>query len=105
MSFVVREDRCADLGKAGDVDVAPEQDEQGAQKLLEPAREQREVVACGGKHRISAAAISALEIIAAHPMVTLHVADHGLDSSSSPRRITLVTRRIWPLIQTLNLSR
>ena len=50
-----------------------------ARKIFEPAAEQAEVVAGGGEHGIDAVAIAALEIVSAHPMVVLEMADDGLD--------------------------
>jgi hypothetical protein len=42
---------------------------------------QAEVVAGGSKNGID---ISALEIVAAHPMAVLEMADHGLDGGPAP---------------------
>jgi hypothetical protein len=41
------------------------------------------VVSGGGENGVNAVAISALEIVATHPMVGLEMADHGLDGSSA----------------------
>jgi hypothetical protein len=51
------------------------------QQLLEPVEQEREVVACGG--------------VAAHAVLGLDVADHGLDrrASSHSRLMAGVTRR------------
>ena len=54
-----------------------------AQELLEPSQEQAEVVCTGGENGVNAVAISALEIVATHPMVVLEMADYGLDGSSA----------------------
>src|SRR5665213_1967186 len=39
--------------------------QQNVQKLLEPAPEQAEVVACGGEHGVDVIAVAALEMVAA----------------------------------------
>jgi len=86
--------------------MATKDQKQDTQKLLEPAQQQAEVEAGGGEHGVDAVAISAFEIIATHPMIVLEMADHGLDGGATriSRRMALVTRRTWPLIQTLNRS-
>ncbi len=44
---------------------------------------QAEVVSGDGENGVNAVPISALEIIATHPMVVLEMADHGQDGSSA----------------------
>ncbi len=48
----------------------------------------------------------AFEIVATRPMIVLEMADHGSTAGRRriSRRMALVTRRTWPLIQTLNRS-
>ena len=41
------------------------------------------VVSGGGENGVNAVAISALQIVATHPMIVLEMADHGLDGSSA----------------------
>jgi len=66
----------------------------GRTKAPQPAQGQAEVVASGGEHGVDAVAISALEMVAAHPMVVLEMADHGLDGGAASRGgLALVTRR------------
>jgi hypothetical protein len=52
-----------------------------AQELLEPAQDQAEVV--GGEDGVDAVAVATLEMVAAHPMVALEMADHGLDGGAA----------------------
>jgi hypothetical protein len=54
------------------------------QKFLEPAQEQAEVVASGGEHGVDAVAMPAVEMVAAHPVVVLEMAGHGLDGGAPP---------------------
>jgi hypothetical protein len=56
---------------------------QGAQKPLEPAQEQAEVVAGSGEHSIDAVTVASFEVIAIHPMLGLHVANDRLDRSAA----------------------
>src|SRR5262249_8589370 len=51
-------------------------------KLLEPAQEQAEVVAGSGEHGVDAIAIAAGEIVAAHAVILLEVADDGFDGGA-----------------------
>jgi hypothetical protein len=37
-----------------------------------------------GKHSVDAVAVAALEMVAAHPVVILEMADHRLDSGATP---------------------
>ena len=53
--------------------------DEGAQKQ----QQQREVVTGGGEHGIDAVAVAAVEIIAVHPMLRLHVPDDRLDRGAS----------------------
>ena len=55
---------------------------QGAQKPLEPAQEQAEVVAGSGEHGIDAVAVAAFEVIATHPVLGLDVPNDRLDRSA-----------------------
>src|ERR1700682_592441 len=71
------------LSEAGRQDGASKDQQQGAQKLLEPAQEQAEVVAGGGQNSVDAVAVTALEIVATHPVVVLEMADHGLDGGAA----------------------
>src|SRR5437763_3078104 len=57
--------------------------EQGAQKPSQPAQEEAEVVAGGGEHGIDAVAVASLEIIAAHSVLGLDMADDRLDRSAA----------------------
>lgn len=61
-----------------------EDQQQGTQKFCEPSQEQAEVVAGGGEHGVDAVAVAALEMVAAHPVAVLEMADHGLDGSATP---------------------
>src|SRR6516225_3714728 len=58
--------------------------QQGAQKPLQPAQEQTEVVAGGGEHGIDAVAAAAFEVIASHPVLGLDVPNDRLDSGAAP---------------------
>src|SRR5262249_18505788 len=49
----------------------------------EPAQEQAEVVAGSGEHGIDAVAIAAREIVAAHAVILLEVADGGFDGGAT----------------------
>src|SRR5260370_42555246 len=73
----------ADLCEPWDKGDAPEGDEEGTQKPFEPAQEQVEVEAGGGEHGVGAIAVAALEVVAAHAVVVLDVADHGLDGGAA----------------------
>src|SRR5205814_288039 len=71
------------------------------------AQEEAEVIAGGGEHGIDAIAVAPLQIIAAaNTVLGLGMADDWFDGGSrrSSRRMGLVTRRTWPLIQTRNFS-
>src|SRR5215831_5215211 len=57
--------------------------EQGTQKPRQPAQEKSEVVAGGGEHGVDAVAVTALEMIAAHTVLGLHVADDRLDRGTT----------------------
>jgi hypothetical protein len=66
---------------AGCADDAPDDEQQqGAQKLLDPAQEQAEVVTGSGEHGV---ALTALEIIAVHTVTVLEMTDHRLDGRAS----------------------
>src|SRR5262249_21433977 len=56
---------------------------QGAQKPLEPAQEQTEVVASRGEHGVDAVAVAAFEVVAAHPVLGLEVANDRLDRGTA----------------------
>jgi hypothetical protein len=61
-----------------------EQDlDEGTQKPPQPAQQQRKVVASGDEHGISAGAVAALEVIAVHPVLGLHVPDDRLDRGAA----------------------
>src|SRR5262245_13615943 len=62
---------------------APEHQQWDAQKLLEPAQEQAEVVASGGEHGVVAVTVAALEVVAAHPVILLDVPDDELDGCTT----------------------
>src|SRR5215470_14606238 len=79
--MVVREERFRPFGLGGAW--LPEHQQQGAQKLLEPAQEEAEVVAAGGEHGVVAVAFAALEVVAAHPVILLDVPDDGLDGCTA----------------------
>ena len=53
------------------------------QELGQPAQEQGEVVAGSGEHGVDAIALGALEIIAAHAVLGLEMADDRLDGGSA----------------------
>ena len=55
----------------------------GRVKLLEPAQEQAEVVAGSGEHGVDAVAIAAREIVAAHAVILLEVADDAFDGGAT----------------------
>ena len=94
-------------GNSDGVDVRSvgERHDAGTQKLCQPAEQQAEVVAGSGEDGVDAVALGPLEIVAAHAVLGLEMADDRLDSSAAliSRRIEAVTRRTWPEIQTLNL--
>jgi hypothetical protein len=46
--------------------------------------EQAEVVAGGGEHGVDAVTVAALEMVTAHSVVVLEIADHRLDGSTMP---------------------
>src|ERR1051325_7227316 len=54
-----------------------------AQKRLQPAQEQAEVVAGGGEDGVDAIAVAALQVVAAHAVLALDVADHRLDAGAA----------------------
>ena len=58
--------------------------ELGAQERLKPSQEQFEVVARGGEDGVGAVAFAALEVVAAHAVLGLEVADHRLDGGAAP---------------------
>ena len=58
--------------------------DEGTQEPLEPAQEQTEVVAGRGEHDIDAVAVVSSEVVAAHPVLGLHVADNRLDRGEAP---------------------
>jgi hypothetical protein len=57
--------------------------QQGAQKLLEPAQEEAEVVTGGGEHRVDAVAVTAFEVISAHPVLGLDMPNDRLDGGAA----------------------
>lgn len=57
--------------------------DRGAQKPLEPAQKQTEVVAGGGEHGVYAIAAASFEVIAAQQMLGLDVANDRLDRSAA----------------------
>src|SRR5215469_3970106 len=59
--------------------VAKQRPDQGAQKPLEPAQEQPEVVAGRGEHGVDVVAVAAFEVIAPHPVLGLDVPNDRLD--------------------------
>src|SRR5947208_16976265 len=58
--------------------------EEGAQKPRQPAQEEAEVVAGCGEHGIDAIAVAPFEIIAAHTVLGLGMADDWFDGGSPP---------------------
>src|SRR2546429_6570165 len=68
--------------KRGGQEGVPKDQREDAQKLLEPAQEQAEVVAGSGEHGVDAIAIAAGEIVAAHAVIVLEVADDGFDGGA-----------------------
>lgn len=50
--------------------------------------EQAEVVAGGGEHGVDAVAVAALEMVTAHSVVVLEMADHRLDGGATPHLAT-----------------
>ena len=54
-----------------------------AQKRLEPAHEQAEIVTGSGEDGIDAIAFAALEVIASHPVFSFDMADDRLDGGTS----------------------
>lgn len=53
------------------------------QKSLQPPEQEGEVVAGGGQDGIDGVALPAGEVVAAHPMLGLDVADDGLDGGAA----------------------
>jgi hypothetical protein len=64
-------------------DDAPEPLHQGPQKPFEPAQQQVEVEAGGGKDGVDSVAGAALEVVAAHAVFGLEVTDHRLDRGAA----------------------
>src|SRR2546423_15335115 len=62
--------------------------QQGAKKPSEPAQEEAKVVAGGGEHSIDAVAVASLEIIAAHAVLGLGMADDRFDGGAAPHLAT-----------------
>src|SRR5438552_1331789 len=62
--------------------------QQGAQKPSEPAQEEAKVVAGGGEHSIDAVAVAPLQIIAAHAVLGLGMADDRFDGGAAPHLAT-----------------
>src|SRR5204862_682371 len=62
--------------------------QQGAQKPSEPAQEEAKVVAGGGEHSIDAVAVASLQIIAAHAVLGLGMADDRFDGGAAPHLAT-----------------
>jgi hypothetical protein len=58
--------------------------QRGTQKLDQPAQKQSEVVAGGGKDGIHAVAPRILEIVSAHAVFQLEMADDGLVGGAAP---------------------
>jgi hypothetical protein len=71
------------LGWRKDCKQHPHQD---AQKALKPAQKQTEVVASRGEHGVDAVAIAAFEVVAAHPVLGLEVANDRLDRGTAASR-------------------
>jgi hypothetical protein len=65
-----------------------------------PYEEAAEVVANGGEHGVDGIAADMGEVIAAHAMVLLEMADHGRDGGAS-FELALDLRREAPLLATL----
>ena len=57
--------------------------DEGTQKLCHPAEQQAEVVAGGGEDGVDAIALGSLEIVAAHAVLGLEMADHRLDRGTA----------------------
>ena len=62
--------------------------DQGAQKPLQPAQEETEVVAGSGEHGVAAIALASFEVIAAHPTLGLHVPNDRLDGGAATHLAT-----------------
>lgn len=73
----------ADLGSTGCRRLPDERGEQGSQKGGQPAEQQGEVVSGGGEDRVGAVAVASLEVVAAHAVLGLDVADDGLDGGAA----------------------
>ncbi|MGY4333571.1 hypothetical protein ACVWWG_007988 [Bradyrhizobium sp. LB7.2] len=76
-----------------------------AQQQAEPADEATEVVASGGEDGVGGVVAAEPEIIAAHAVLGLEMADDGFDGGlrRSSRLMLGVTPRFWPEMKTLNL--
>src|SRR5215469_3258896 len=61
-----------------------ERHDAGTQKLCQPAEQQAEVVAGGGKDGVDAVALGSLEIVAAQAVLGLEMADNWLYGSAAP---------------------
>lgn len=57
--------------------------DEGAQKPLEPAQEQTEVVAGSGEHGVDPIAVAAFEVIAAHPVLGLDMSNDRFDGGAA----------------------
>jgi len=68
-----------------------------SQQQAEPANEASEVIADGGKDGIGGIALAVPEVIPAHAMLGLEVADDRLDSGT-PSQLALDLRRHPPLL-------
>ena len=61
-----------------------ERPDAGTQKVCQPAEQQAEVVAGSGKDGVDAVSLGSLEIVAAHAVLGLEMADDRLDGSAAP---------------------
>ncbi len=65
----------------------------------QPHEESSEVVAGGGEHGVDGVAAGVGEVIAAHAVMFLEVADDGFDGGRlNSRLICGVRRRFWPVV-------
>jgi hypothetical protein len=78
-------------------------DEYLAQQEPDPSDQAMEVVADGCEDGVGGVAPTEPEIVSAHAMVGLEIADDGLDGGPSWRLMLGVTPRFWPDMKTLNL--
>ena len=74
---------CSGSGVGGVEAARVESSDEGTQNRRQPAQEEMEVVAGGGEDGIDAVAVWSFEVIAAHAVLGLEMADDGLDGGAS----------------------